>query len=46
MMDELHDSLNDVYESLVDKEYSDARKNISNLKCKLDDVSKTIEDEF
>ena len=44
-MDGLHDSLNDIYESLVDKEYSTTRKNILTLKSKLEDVSKTIEDE-
>ena len=44
-MEGLHDSLNEVYESLVDREYSQTKKDIASLIDKLNELNQSLSDE-
>lgn len=46
LMAEIHNSTNALYEKFVDKEYDDAKKEVTNLIKRLKDVHESLEDEI
>jgi phage terminase Nu1 subunit (DNA packaging protein) len=46
IMDDIHASINDIYESLVDQEYDVTRKSILSLNSKLKTINESINDEL
>jgi hypothetical protein len=46
LMDDLHSSLNQVYEHLVDGEFSDLKKEITSLNNKLNKIIESTQDEY
>jgi len=46
IMDDIHASINDIYESLVDQEYDETRKSILSLNSKLKTINESINDEL
>ena len=45
-MDDIHASINDIYESLIDQEYDETRKSILSLNSKLKTINESINDEL
>jgi len=45
VMGELHTSLNNIYELLIDKEYTTLRSEVNNLTKKLRNVGESVTDE-
>ena len=45
-MDDIHASINDIYESLIDQEYDVTRKSILSLNSKLKTINESINDEL
>ncbi len=45
-MDDIHDSVNQIYETLVDQDYDQTRKSILNLNGKLKTINESINDEL
>ncbi|MAJ57888.1 MAG: hypothetical protein CMI74_07480 [Candidatus Pelagibacter sp.] len=46
IMEDIHDSVNQIYETLVDQEYDDTRKSILTLNSKLKTINESINDEI
>ena len=46
IMEDIHDSVNQIYETLVDQEYEDTRKSILTLNSKLKTINESINDEI
>lgn len=46
IMEDIHDSVNQIYETLVDQEYDDTRKAILTLNSKLKTINESINDEI
>ena len=46
IMEDIHDSVNQIYETLVDQEYDDTRKTILTLNSKLKTINESINDEL
>jgi len=46
IMDDIHASINDIYESLIDQEYDETRKSILSLNSKLKTINESINDEL
>ena len=46
IMDDLHDSVNNIYELLIDQEYSDLKGEVSNITTKLKAITDSLEDEI
>lgn len=46
LMNEIHDSANQIYEHLVDREYKELKTEISSLNKKLRAVTDSIQDEI
>ena len=46
IMEDIHDSVNQIYETLVDQEYDDTRKAILALNSKLKTINESINDEL
>lgn len=46
IMDDLHDSVNNIYELLIDQEYSDLKGEVSNITTKLKTITDSLEDEI
>lgn len=46
IMDDIHDSVSNIYESLIDQEYDQTRQSILILNGKLKTISESINDEF
>ncbi len=46
IMKDIHDSVNQIYETLVDQEYDDTRKSILTLNSKLKTINESINDEL
>jgi hypothetical protein len=46
IMEDIHDSVNQIYETLVDQEYDDTRKAILTLNSKLKTINESINDEL
>ena len=46
IMEDIHDSVNQIYETLVDKEYDETRKSILTLNSKLKTINESINDEL
>jgi phage terminase Nu1 subunit (DNA packaging protein) len=46
IMDDIHDSVNQIYETLVDQEYDETRKSILTLNSKLKTINESINDEI
>jgi len=46
IMDDIHASINDIYESLIDQEYDVTRKSILSLNSKLKTINESINDEL
>ena len=46
IMDDIHDSVNQIYETLVDQDYDQTRKSILNLNGKLKTINESINDEL
>jgi len=46
IMDDIHDSVSNIYESLVDQEYDQTRKSILILNGKLKTIKESINDEL
>ena len=45
-MDDLHDSVNNIYELLIDQEYSDLMGEVSKITTKLKTITDSLEDEI
>jgi len=45
IMSDIHDSVNQIYETLVDQEYEETRKTILLLNSKLKTINESINDE-
>ncbi len=45
-MADIHDSVNQIYETLVDQEYEETRKTIMILNSKLKNINDSINDEL
>jgi len=45
-MSDIHDSVNQIYETLVDQEYEETRKTILILNSKLKTINESINDEL
>ena len=45
-MGEIHNSTNSLYERFIDKEYDEAKKEVTNLIKRLKDVHESLEDEI
>ena len=45
-MRDIHDSVNQIYETLVDQEYDDTRQSILTLNSKLKTINESINDEL
>ena len=46
IMEDIHDSVNEIYETLVDQEYDETRKSILTLNSKLKTINESINDEL
>ena len=46
IMEDIHDSVNQIYETLVDQEYDEARRSILTLNSKLKTINESINDEL
>lgn len=46
IMDDLHDSVNNIYELLVDQEYSELKGEVSKIVSKLKTITDSIEDDI
>ena len=46
VMEDLHCSLNDIYESLIDKDYSKVKTSVNVLSRRLKGVSESVTDEI
>ena len=46
IMEDIHDSVNQIYETLVDQEYEETRKTIMILNSKLKTINESINDEL
>jgi AAA+ superfamily predicted ATPase len=46
IMDDLHDSVNNIYELLVDKEYTDLKGEVSKTINKLKTITDSLQDEI
>ena len=46
IMSDIHDSVNQIYETLVDQEYQETRKTIMILNSKLKTINDSINDEL
>ena len=46
LMDQINDRSNEIYESLVDREYPEVKKQVSNLISLLRDISASVEDDI
>ena len=46
IMDDIHASVNQIYETLVDQDYDQTRKSILNLNGKLKTINESINDEL
>jgi hypothetical protein len=46
IMSDIHDSVNQIYETLVDQEYEETRKTILLLNSKLKNINESINDEL
>jgi|TARA_R110002072_G_scaffold161962_7_gene313683 hypothetical protein len=46
VMEDLHGSLNDIYESLIDKDYSKVKTSVNVLSRRLKGVSESVTDEI
>ena len=46
IMSDIHDSVNQIYETLVDQEYDETRKSILTLNSKLKTINESINDEI
>jgi len=46
IMADIHDSVNQIYETLVDQEYEETRKTILLLNSKLKTINESIDDEI
>ncbi len=46
IMEDIHDSVNQIYETLVDQEYDETRKSILALNSKLKTINESINDEI
>ena len=46
IMEDIHDSVNQIYETLVDQEYEETRKSILTLNSKLKTINESINDEI
>lgn len=46
LMDDIHDKSNEVYESLVDKDFNQAEHNINQLISTLNDIKSSFKDEI
>ena len=46
IMADIHDSVNQIYETLVDQEYEETRKTIMILNSKLKTINESINDEL
>lgn len=46
IMSDIHDSVNQIYETLIDQEYDDTRKSILSLNGKLKSINESINHEL
>ena len=46
IMDDLHDSVNNIYELLIDQDYSDLKGEVSKITTKLKTITDSLEDEI
>jgi negative regulator of replication initiation len=46
IMDDLHDSVNNIYELLVDQEYSELKGEVSKIVSKLKTITDSLEDDI
>ncbi len=46
IMKDIHDSVSEIYETLVDQEYDETRKSILTLNSKLKTINESINDEL
>jgi hypothetical protein len=46
IMSDIHDSVNQIYETLVDQEYDETRKSILTLNSKLKTINESINEEL
>ncbi len=46
IMSDIHDSVNQIYETLIDQEYDDTRKSILALNTKLKSINESINHEL
>ena len=46
IMEDIHDSVNQIYETFVDQEYDETRKSILTLNSKLKTINESINDEL
>ena len=46
LMDQINDSATEIYESLVDREYTEVKSQVKNLISKLKDISTSVEDDI
>ncbi len=46
IMNDLHDSVNNIYELLIDQEYSDLKGEVSKITKKLKTITDSLEDEI
>ena len=46
IMSDIHDSVNQIYETLIDQEYDNTRKSILTLNSKLKSINGSINDEL
>ena len=45
-MDDIHDSVNEIYETLIDQDYEKTRKNIQVLNNTLKGINESLNDEL
>lgn len=46
IMDDLHDSVNNIYELLIDQEYSELKGEVSKIVSKLKTITDSLEDDI
>ena len=46
IMSDIHESVNQIYETLIDQEYDNTRKSILTLNSKLKSINESINDEI
>ena len=46
IMSDIHESVNQIYETLIDQEYDNTRKSILTLNSKLKSINESINDEL